>query len=166
MPDALKVAIAGLGTVGGGTVRLLQANGELLARRLGRAITITAVADRDRRERGFSVDGYRWFDDPLAMAREAGADVIVELIGGHEGIARALCQTAIAEGIHVVTANKALIAHHGIELAAAAEAKGSLLPARRRSPAASPSLKACARGWWPIGPAASTAFSTGPVTIF
>ncbi len=124
MADALKVAIAGLGTVGGGTVKLLQANGDLLARRLGRRIAITAVADRDRRDRGFSVDGYRWFDDPLAMARDADADVIVELIGGHEGIAQALCEAAIAGGRHVVTANKALIAHHGINLASAAEARG------------------------------------------
>jgi homoserine dehydrogenase len=118
------VAVAGLGTVGGGTVRLLQANGDLLARRLGRSIVVTAVADRDRRDRGFSVDGYRWFDDPLAMARDADADVVVELIGGHEGIARALCEAAIARGRHVVTANKALIAHHGIDLAGAAEARG------------------------------------------
>jgi homoserine dehydrogenase len=122
--DALKVAIAGLGTVGGGTVKLLQANGDLLARRLGRPIIITAVADRDHRDRGFPLSGYRWFDDPLAMARDTDADVVVELIGGHEGIARSLCETAIARGRHVVTANKALIAHHGINLARAAEAKG------------------------------------------
>jgi homoserine dehydrogenase len=122
--DTLKVAVAGLGTVGGGTVKLLQANGDLLARRLGRRIVITAVADRDRRDRGFSVAGYRWFDDPLAMACDADADVVVELIGGHEGIARAVCETAIAQGRHVVTANKALIAHHGIDLAGAAEARG------------------------------------------
>ena len=124
MADALKVAIAGLGTVGGGTVKLLQANGDLLARRLGRPIIITAVADRDHRDRGFPLSGYRWFDDPLAMARDTDADVVVELIGGHEGIARSLCETAIARGRHVVTANKALIAHHGINLARAAEAKG------------------------------------------
>jgi homoserine dehydrogenase len=127
MNAPLKVAVAGLGTVGGGTVRLLQTNAELLARRSGRAIEITAVADLDRRDRGFSVDGYVWYDDALRMAAEADAEVIVELIGGAEGVARRVCETAIARGRHVVTANKALIAHHGTALAAAAERAGVTL---------------------------------------
>ncbi|MFO1154337.1 MAG: homoserine dehydrogenase [Rhodospirillales bacterium] len=146
MTDALKVAVAGLGTVGGGTVKLLQANGDLLARRLGRPIVITAVADRDRRDRGFSVDGYRWFDDPLAMAREADADVVVELIGGHDGIARRLCETAIANGRHIVTANKALIAHHGLALASAAEAKGVALGCEAAVAGGIPILKSLREG--------------------
>ncbi|MBK8174594.1 MAG: homoserine dehydrogenase [Rhodospirillales bacterium] len=123
----LKVAVAGLGTVGGGTVKLLQENAGLLAERSGRSIVITAVSDRIRLDRGFSVQGYAWFDDAVAMAAEADADLVVELIGGAEGAARKVCETAIAHGRHVVTANKALIAHHGLELAAAAEAKGVTL---------------------------------------
>ncbi|MGE5442240.1 MAG: homoserine dehydrogenase, partial [Bacteroidota bacterium] len=108
----LRVAIAGLGTVGGGTVKLLQSNAELLTKRTGRGIRITAVSDRYRRERGFSVDDYAWYDDAVTMAGEADADVIVELIGGADGAAKQVCEAAIAAGRHVVTANKAMIAHH------------------------------------------------------
>lgn len=127
MSRPLKVAVAGLGTVGGGTVKLLQASATLLAERTGRPIVITAVADRDRRDRGLSLDTYRWFDDAVAMATDADADVVVELIGGAGGVALKVCEAAIAAGRHVVTANKALIAHHGMTLAAAAEAKGLTL---------------------------------------
>ncbi|TVR96831.1 MAG: homoserine dehydrogenase [Rhodospirillales bacterium] len=127
MGEPLRIAIAGLGTVGTGAVRLIEANAGLLKARTGRDIVITAVADLDRRDRGFSGTGYRWYDDALAMAEECDADVIVELIGGAEGIARTVCETAIARGRHVVTANKALIAHHGTALAGAAEAAGVTL---------------------------------------
>ncbi|TVR80823.1 MAG: homoserine dehydrogenase [Rhodospirillales bacterium] len=127
MGDPLRVAIAGLGTVGSGTVRLIEANAGLLAARTGREIVITAVADLDPRDRGFATESYRWYDNALAMAENTDADVIVELIGGAEGIARKVCETAIARGRHVVTANKALIAHHGTDLARAAEAAGVTL---------------------------------------
>lgn len=127
MGDPLRVAIAGLGTVGSGTVRLIEANAGLLAARTGREIVITAVADLDPRDRGFATESYRWYDNALAMAENTEADVIVELIGGAEGIARKVCETAIARGRHVVTANKALIAHHGTDLARAAEAAGVTL---------------------------------------
>src|SRR5512144_2161447 len=120
----LKVAIAGLGTVGGGTVKLLQANAELLAQRTGRGIRITAVSDRYRRDRGFSVDDYVWYDDAVTMAGEADAGVVVELIGGADGAAKEVCEAAIAAGRHIVTANKAMIAHHGMQLAALAEQRG------------------------------------------
>jgi homoserine dehydrogenase len=124
MGEPLKVAVAGLGTVGTGTVRLLQTNAALLRQRTGRAIEIIAVADLDRRDRGISLAGYAWCEDAVAMARDSGADVVVELIGGSEGVAKAVCETAIAAGRHIVTANKALIAHHGTALAEAAEAAG------------------------------------------
>lgn len=127
MNQPLKVAVAGLGTVGSGTVRLLQSNAELLRHRTGRDITISALADLDRRDRGFPVDGYAWYGDAVAMAKEADADVIIELIGGSEGVAKSVCEAAIAAGRHVVTANKALIAHHGTSLATAAEAAGVVL---------------------------------------
>ena len=123
----LTIAIAGLGTIGSGTVKVLQKNAELLALRTGRRIEITDVADLDRRDRGFPLEAYTWYDDALRMVRETGADVIVELIGGSEGVARAVVETAIQRGRHVVTANKALIAHHGTELAAAAESAGVAL---------------------------------------
>lgn len=124
MDASLRVAIAGLGTVGGGTVKLLQTNAAALTARIGRPIEIVAVADLDRRDRGFAVDGYAWYDDAVAMAANAEVDVVVELIGGAEGAARRVCETAIAHGRHVVTANKALIAHHGMALARAAEERG------------------------------------------
>jgi homoserine dehydrogenase len=123
----LKVAVAGLGTVGGGTIKLLQQNAGLLAERTGRGIRVTAVCDRYRRDRGFSVEEYAWYDDAMQMAREADADVVVELIGGADGPAKAVCEAAIGAGRHVVTANKALIARHGTTLAEAAEARGVVL---------------------------------------
>jgi homoserine dehydrogenase len=125
MADALRVAIAGLGNVGAGTIEVLGKHTELIARRGGRAIEIVAVSARTRsKDRGVSLDGFEWYDDPVAMAREADADVVVELIGGERDPAKAVCEAAIAHGKHVVTANKALVAVHGNELAAAAEAAG------------------------------------------
>lgn len=123
----LKVGIAGLGTVGTGTVKLLQANAELLAVRCGRDIVVAAVADPDRRERGFATVPQAWYDDALQMVSDADLDLVVELIGGADGIGRAVVEQAIAAGRHVVTANKALIAHHGTTLATAAEAAGVVL---------------------------------------
>ncbi len=146
MSRPLKVAVAGLGTVGGGTVKLLQANAALLAARTGRPIVISAVADRDRRDRGFPVEDYRWFDDAVAMAGEADANVIVELIGGAGGAALRVCEAAIATGRHVVTANKALLAHHGMALAAAAEAKGVTLAYEAAVAGGIPIIKALREG--------------------
>ncbi len=124
----LRIAIAGLGTVGAGVVKLLQAHGAGLARRCGRPIEIVGVSARDRkRDRGVVLASYRWHDDPLALAGLGDADVVVELMGGSEGPARQLLEAAIAKGKHVVTANKALLAHHGAALARAAEAKGVTL---------------------------------------
>ena len=128
MSDSLRVAIAGLGTVGAGTVRVLTEHRELLAARGGRAIDIVAVSARNRgKDRGVSLDGYDWYDDPVAMAREADVDLVLELIGGEDGPAKAVCEAAIGAGRHVVTANKALLAMHGDALATAAEAAGVAL---------------------------------------
>jgi homoserine dehydrogenase len=121
----LGVGLAGLGTVGGGVLALLRANAEIVAARAGRPIVVTAVAARDRgRDRGISLAGLRWFDDPTAFAADPAIDVVVEVIGGADGIARATVQAAIAAGKPVVTANKALLAVHGATLAAAAERAG------------------------------------------
>jgi homoserine dehydrogenase len=128
MADSLRVAIAGLGTVGTGTVKVLTRHRDLIARRSGRPVDIVAVSARTRgKDRGIALDGFDWFDDPVAMAREADADVVVELIGGEDGPAKAVCEAAIGAGRHVVTANKALMAMHGNALAAAAEAAGKSL---------------------------------------
>jgi homoserine dehydrogenase len=124
----LKIALAGLGTVGAGTLRLLTSNADLLAERGGRPIAVEAVSARDRRrDRGIDVSAARWFDDAAEMAADPDIDVVVELIGGADGIALDTVKAALARGKHVVTANKALMAHHGTELARLAEAKGASL---------------------------------------
>ena len=118
----LRVALAGLGTVGGGVIRLIDANGDLIARRAGRRIEIVAVSARDRaKDRGVDIARFGWVDDTTKLA-EADANVIVELIGGSDGPALALARATLAAGKGFVTANKAMIAHHGLELATAAEA--------------------------------------------
>jgi len=128
MGEALRVGIAGLGTVGAAVARVLEQKAGELTRQCGRPIAVTAVSARDRgRDRGADLSAARWFDDPAQMAREADIDVFVELIGGEEGAARASVAAALEAGRHVVTANKALLARHGVALAEAAERKGVLL---------------------------------------
>lgn len=122
MGETLRVALAGLGTVGGGVVRLLDTNGELIARRAGRRIEVVAVSARDRtKDRGFDLGRFDWVDDSAELARHPNVDVVVELVGGSDGPALTLARAALAAGKSVVTANKAMIAHHGLELAQAAE---------------------------------------------
>ena len=128
MASPLKIAIAGLGTVGAGVLKLLAENRELLAQRCGLPLVVTAVSARDKaRDRGVTLGSARWFDDAAALAAEADAEIVVELIGGSDGIAKRVCETAIARGRHVVTANKALLATHGTALARSAEEKGVAL---------------------------------------
>ncbi|HYM73630.1 MAG TPA: homoserine dehydrogenase [Stellaceae bacterium] len=125
---SLKIAVAGLGTVGAGTLQLLERQAEKLAMRAGRRIVVAAVSARDRlRDRGADLSAARWYDDAAAMAADPEIDVVVELIGGAEGIARTVVETALARKKHVVTANKALMAEHGTALAAKAEAAGVAL---------------------------------------
>lgn len=121
----LRVGIAGLGTVGLGVLRLLGEHGPLLAARAGRPIEVVAVSARNRRKkRGVPLDAYRWHSDALGLARDPDIDVVVELIGGSDGIAKKLCEAALAAGKGVVTANKALLALHGTALAKTAERFG------------------------------------------
>jgi len=143
----LKVAIAGLGTVGAGTLKVLRANGEGIAARCARAIEVTAVSARTKaKDRGVSLDGVRWFDDPVKMAEEADADVVVELIGGADGPAKATVEAAFAKKRHVVTANKALLAHHGVALAKRAESQGLTLAFEAAVAGGIPIIKALREG--------------------
>ena len=121
----LRIALAGLGTVGAGVIRLVEANADLIARRAGRPVQITAISARDRsKDRGVDLTPYAWEDDMTAMAARADVDVVVELVGGSDGPALVLARNAIAQGKALITANKAMIAHHGMDLARAAEEKG------------------------------------------
>lgn len=124
MAQALRVALAGLGTVGGGVIRVLDENRALITRRAGRPIEVVAVSARDRsKDRGVDLSRFAWIDDTAALA-EAEADVVVELIGGSDGPALALARRTLAAGKGFVTANKAMLAHHGLELARVAEGAG------------------------------------------
>src|SRR5580698_10222492 len=105
MTRPLSVAVAGLGTVGAGVLKLLRDNADIVTARAGRPIAVTAVSARDRnKDRGVPISGLRWYEDPVALAADPAVDVIVELIGGSEGPAKALVEAAIAAGKPVVTA--------------------------------------------------------------
>ena len=128
MANALKIGVAGLGTVGASLVRILQSRANALTVACGRPITVTAVSARDAsKDRGILMDGIAWYADPVELATSADIDVFVELVGGAEGAAEMSVRAALARGLHVVTANKALLSRHGVELAKLAEEKGRLL---------------------------------------
>ncbi|MDQ0421094.1 homoserine dehydrogenase [Peteryoungia aggregata LMG 23059] len=128
MANALKIGVAGLGTVGASLVRILQTRANALAVACGRPIAVTAVSARDAsKDRGILMDGIAWYADPVEMAKDADIDVFVELVGGAEGAAEQSVRAALVRGLHVVTANKALLSRHGVELAKLAEEKGRLL---------------------------------------
>nr|WP_298798034.1 homoserine dehydrogenase [uncultured Acetobacter sp.] len=114
----LRLGLAGLGTVGAGVIRLLNTNADLVTARAGRTLKVTAVSARDRtRDRGVDLSGMRWHDNAADLASDPDVDVVVELIGGSEGQARAVVEAALTAGKPVVTANKALLAIHGPALA-------------------------------------------------
>ncbi|MEY2942865.1 MAG: hypothetical protein RLY97_879, partial [Pseudomonadota bacterium] len=122
----LRIALAGLGTVGAGVIRLIETNAALIARRAGRPLVVTAVSARNRsKARGIDLSPYVWEDDMTALAARDDVDVVVELVGGSDGGALILARNAFAHGKALVTANKAMIAHHGMELAALAENAGA-----------------------------------------
>lgn len=147
MNQPLRVGLAGLGTVGVGVIKMLQAHGEAIAARAGRPIKIAAVSARNRtRDRGVDISAYRWSDDPVALARDPDIDVVVELIGGADGPALALAKTALNEGRSVVTANKAMIAEHGDDLAHVAETRGASLAYEAAVAGGIPIVKALREG--------------------
>ncbi len=128
MTRELRIGVAGLGTVGTGVLRLLEAHVELIAERAGRPVRVAAVSARDQsKDRGVDLSEARWFEDARALAEAPDVDLVLELIGGSEGIAKDLVERSLAAGKPVITANKALMAHHGSELARQAEAAGVAL---------------------------------------
>lgn len=122
MTSKLRVGVAGLGTVGGGLLKLFADPNS----RVNEKMVLTSVSARNRtRARGIDISAYRWFDDPVEMAEDADIDVLVELIGGSDGPAKRATEAALQRGAHVVSANKALVAIHGRALAELAESTGA-----------------------------------------
>jgi homoserine dehydrogenase len=147
MTQPLRLGIAGLGTVGVGVVKIIRKHAALLEARTGRKITISAVCARSRdKDRGVSLKGYAWEDDPVDLARRPDVDVFVELIGGDAGPAKAAVEAALDAGKDVVTANKALLAIHGQALAERAEAKGCALRYEAAVAGGIPVIKALTEG--------------------
>ena len=128
MTTPLRLGIAGLGTVGTGVVKIIRQKAQLLETRAGRPVTISAVSARTRdKDRGVTLSNYAWEDDPVALATRDDVDLFVELMGGSDGPAKAATEAALKAGKHVVTANKAMLAHHGQSLAELAEANDAVL---------------------------------------
>src|SRR5262245_66137359 len=128
MVKSLKLGVAGLGTVGTGLLDLMAKHGPEIARRAGRPIEITGICAKNRaKKRGHDLGRFAWFDDPKALAQSGAIDVFVELIGGEGDPAKSAVTAALFAGKPVVTANKALLAHHGVALAELAEEKGVAL---------------------------------------
>lgn len=146
MAESYRIAIAGLGTVGAGVVEILQNNADLIACRAGRKVEIVAVSARDKnRDRGVDLSSYNWVDNAADLAGQ-DVDAVVELIGGSEGAALDLAQAALGQGKDVVTANKALVAHHGATLAATAEEKNAHLAYEAAVAGGVPIIKALREG--------------------
>ena len=125
--EPVKIGILGLGTVGSGTVNVLTRNADEIQRRAGRGIRVVSAAARDlKRKRNCPTEGIRLTADPQEIVNDPEVEVVVELMGGYEP-ARTLVLQAIANGKHVVTANKAMIAAHGNEIFAAAQKKGVMV---------------------------------------
>ncbi|EYD76101.1 Homoserine dehydrogenase [Rubellimicrobium mesophilum DSM 19309] len=147
MSAPLRIGIAGLGTVGAGVLRILSTHPDLIAARSGRPIEVVAVSARDRaKDRGVPLDAYAWEDDPVALAKRPDLDVLVEVMGGHEGAPKDALEAAIATGKDVVTANKALLAHHGQALALEAEQSGRLIRFEAAVAGGIPVIKALTEG--------------------
>ncbi|MFN3450151.1 MAG: homoserine dehydrogenase [Roseococcus sp.] len=147
MTTAMRVGVAGLGTVGAGVLRLLRDNAAIIAARAGRPIEVAAVSARDRaKDRGVDLEGLRWHDDPVALATDPAVEVVVELMGGAEGPARALVEAALSARKPVVTANKALLATHGVALARLVEATDGTLAYEAAVAGGIPAIKALREG--------------------
>lgn len=128
MSKTVRLGLAGLGTVGSGVLDIVAKHRDVLSARAGAKLEVVAVSARNRsKNRGHDLSGLTWFDDPVALAKSPEIDVFVELMGGEGDPAKAAVEAALSSGKHVITANKALLAHHGAALAKLAEAKGVML---------------------------------------
>src|SRR3979409_1817983 len=142
MVAPLKVGIAGLGTVGAEVVRLIEQQGRALSARCGRSVRVVAVTARSKaKKRGLDLRDIAWAKSPLALANDPGIDCFVELMGGSGEPALSAIEAALKSGKSVVTANKALIAKHGVRLAKAAEKPGGAPNFEAGGGAAVPGLK-------------------------
>ncbi|WP_338446685.1 homoserine dehydrogenase [Pelagerythrobacter marensis] len=147
MAEPLRIALAGLGTVGAGVIRLLDTNAALLRARAGRELQIVAVSARDRdKDRGVELARFDWHDDMAEMAARDDVDVVVELVGGADGPALTLARGALGAGKALVTANKAMIAHHGQALSEMAEKGGIALKFEAAVAGGIPVVKALREG--------------------
>jgi homoserine dehydrogenase len=146
MMKSIKVGLLGIGTVGAGTFTVLERNAEEIRRRAGRPIEISMVADLDTaRARQVTGGKVQVVDDARLIVNHPDIDIVVELIGGY-GIARELVMTAIANGKHVVTANKALLATHGTEIFKAAQEKRVMVAFEAAVAGGIPIIKALREG--------------------
>ncbi len=147
MTAPLRLGIAGLGTVGAGVLKIVARHHNDLSHRAGRPIAVTAVSARSKgKDRGVDLSGFAWEDDPVALARRDDIDVFVELMGGDAGPALAATEAALAAGKDVVTANKAMLAHHGQRLAISAEAAGRVIRFEAAVAGGIPVVKALTEG--------------------
>lgn len=143
----LRIGLAGIGTVGAGVLKIFAAHGARLSARSGRTVEIRAVCARNRsRDRGVDITDLEWEDDPVALARREDLDLIVEVMGGQDGPAKAAAEAALGRGAHFVTANKAMMAVHGAELAALAERSGANLRFEAAVAGGVPIVKALGEG--------------------
>ena len=147
MTNPIKIGIAGLGTVGIGVVKIIQQNEKILQARTGRKIEIVAVSAKTKnKNRGVDLSKYQWESDPISLAKRKDIDIFVELIGGHKGAAKDSIVAAIDTGKDIVTANKALLAHSGQELAEKTEGKNKLLRFEAAVAGGIPVIKALTEG--------------------
>jgi homoserine dehydrogenase len=143
----LRVGIAGLGTVGAEVVRLIETQSRVLSARCGRGVRVAGVTARSKaKKRGLDLRGIAWAKDPLALANDPEIDCFVELMGGAGDPAHMAIEAALKSGKSVVTANKALIAKHGLRLAATAEKHGAALNYEAAVGAAIPIIKTLREG--------------------
>ncbi len=147
MNDPFRIGIAGLGTVGIGVVKTLTRNADLIALRAGRPVEIAAISARDKnRDRDCDLSSFHWVNEAGDLAHAGNLDAVVELIGGSEGTAANLVSAALDNRRHVITANKALLAHHGYDLAQKAEGNGVSLAYEAAVAGGIPIIKAMREG--------------------
>lgn len=143
----MRIGVAGLGTVGAGVLKIFAKHGETLNARAGRPLEIVAVSARNRsKDRGVDLSAFDWEDDPVALARRDDLDIVIEVIGGSDGPAKASAEAALGRGAHLVTANKAMMAHHAEQLSVMAEEAGVALRFEAAVAGGIPIVKALAEG--------------------